>query len=78
MVRYCSPQCQRGAWPRHKRSCASAGKAREEMNLPENHDKKVSFDSTTKWINLWRDELTVIGLGAMDLSSHPDKLGTHV
>lgn len=48
------------------------------MDLPEYRNEKVAFETTMKWINEWNEVLIIFGLGAMDLSNHPDRLKTHV
>ncbi|GJE89739.1 hypothetical protein PsYK624_058450 [Phanerochaete sordida] len=78
MVRYCSAACQREAWPRHKRSCATSGEARAALEQPAQRGEKLAFETLMKWISDWSEHLTLFGLGAMDLSNHPDRLRTHV
>ncbi|KAL0956328.1 hypothetical protein HGRIS_002480 [Hohenbuehelia grisea] len=74
MVRYCSRDCQKAAWPTHKRCCSTTLRDELEKDV-DAAEKNAQF---TKWLNFWRETFYKWSLIAMHLSKHPhDRLSTH-
>lgn len=72
-VRYCSKECQRLAWPTHRRSC----KVTSAMQAEADSDDVATVVS--KWLPSWRHTLFSFGINAMNLANSPrNQLGTHV
>ncbi|KAF9525272.1 hypothetical protein CPB83DRAFT_885684 [Crepidotus variabilis] len=78
LVRYCSKECQRKAWPTHKRGCIRMG-ASLLQHRAENPAADDLNNRLSKWINFWRSTIFYIAPVALDLPNHgEDRMATHV
>ncbi|KZV69952.1 hypothetical protein PENSPDRAFT_752992 [Peniophora sp. CONT] len=76
MVRYCSRNCQRGAWKTHKFSCSQ----NQQLVASLREDPvQESFNSLlTRWLTVWKPFLVMHGPIAYDLANSPrNKMQTH-
>ncbi|KZP30281.1 hypothetical protein FIBSPDRAFT_126375 [Athelia psychrophila] len=70
VVRYCSRECQRVAWPQHKTRCNAV-----VIETPEDNKLYTEF---SHWKNAWNGALRYIAIWSMDLANTPpDRLATH-
>ncbi|KAF7793898.1 hypothetical protein EIP86_005020 [Pleurotus ostreatoroseus] len=74
LVKYCSKECQRAAWPAHKTRCILGSAVTRDMGAA---DEEFST-AMSKWMNCWRGTLALFCVPAMDLPNHPpNRLSTH-
>ena len=67
LVRYCSKECQRAAWPAHKDRC-KLGALSAPRNLSA--DDNAFAAAMTKWLAHWKQTLAAYCIPAMDLPNH--------
>lgn len=77
LAQYCSKECQRKAWPTHKKSCKTDATATSVAK--DDPVGEVLAIMTDKWLAQWSRTILDVAILAMDLANSPrDKLATHV
>ena len=78
MVKYCSKDCERAAWPRHRRTCSTLANVKEQLSKPENSAAKEKQERITRWVSFWTRYLVEYGIYGINLADNPERLTTHM
>ncbi|VDC01647.1 unnamed protein product [Peniophora sp. CBMAI 1063] len=76
MVRYCSRNCQRGAWKTHKFSCSQNQQLIDSL---KDDPVQESFNALlTRWLTVWKPFFVMHGPIAYDMANTPrNRMETH-